>query len=245
MNTMRLFFGIVFGIVLLCQNALSWQWSEISLRSMYGTQFLDPGTGYVVYDRPVVQSDLEIGLPLGFRVNILNSKSLNGGWGETFGDEMDYTLGWKGKVIEKIGLDVSVTFLDELHLFQLGEDDLLYTRLHLSYTLNEWKFSAIWENYTTISSGHLTGGELLGAGISREFALVGEWLALEVETATLYNTGALHRDGFFQRGMVSLGWEITEGLTVIAPRVDFYIPFQHDHHQENDAVVFAGLKYQF
>jgi hypothetical protein len=27
--------------------------------------------------------------------------------------------------------------------------------------------------------------------------------------------------------------------------VDFYVPFQNEHHQENDAVVFAGLKYHF
>lgn len=227
------------------QTAFGWAWPEITIRSMFGTQFLDPGTGYVVYDKPVVQSDLEIGLPLGFRANILNSKSLNGGWGETLGDEMDYTVGWRGGVVKNLDLDVSVTFLDELHLFQMGEDDIFYSRLHLLYLKNDWKFSGIWENYTAVSSGHLTGGNLVGLGVAREFALIDEWLILEAETATLYNTGALHREGFFERGMVGLFWEISEGLTVIAPRVDFYIPFQNDHHQENDAVVFAGLKYQF
>jgi hypothetical protein len=45
--------------------------------------------------------------------------------------------------------------------------------------------------------------------------------------------------------MLGLFWEIAEGLQVIAPRVDFYVPFQNEHHQENDAVVFAGLKYHF
>jgi hypothetical protein len=212
---------------------------------MFGTQFLDPGTGYVIYDKPVIQSDLEIGLPFGFRANVLNSKSLNGGWGETLGDEMDYTIGWRGGIVRNLNLDVSVTFLDELHLFQMGEDDIFYSRFHLSYTHNDWSFSGIWENYSTYSDGHLTGGDLLGFGVTKEFALVGEWLILEAETATLYNTEALHREGFFQRGMLALGWEIAEGLTMIAPRVDFYIPFENHHHKVNDAVVFAGLKYQF
>jgi hypothetical protein len=240
------FFGIIFGFLFVANVTFGWTWPEVSIRSVFGTQFLDPGTGYVIYDKPVIQSDLEIGLPFGFRMNVLNSKSLNdGGWGETLGDEMDYTLGWRGAIIKNFGLDVSVTFLDELHLFQMGEDDIFYSRFHFSYTHNEWRFSGIWENYATFSSGHLTGGDLVGIGVSKEFALVGEWMVLETETATLYNTGALHREDFFQRGMVSLGLEITEGLTVIAPRIDFYVPFQHGRHQENDAVVFMGLKYRF
>lgn len=238
----KMFFAILW---LSIQNAFSWALPEITIRSMFGTQFLDPGTGYTIYDKPVIQSDLEIGLPLGFRINVLNSKSLNGGWGETLGDEMDYTVGWRGGIVKNLDLDMSVTFLDELHLFQMGEDDIFYSRFHLSYTQNHWRFSGIWENYSTYSKGHLTGGDLLGVGAGREFTLVGEWLVLEAETATLYNTGALHRDGFFQRGMINLGWKIAEGLTVIAPRIDFYVPFKNDHRQKNDAVVFAGLQYQF
>lgn len=239
---MKLFFTILW---LSIQNSFSWAWPEISIRSMFGTQFLDPGTGYVIYDKPVVQSDIEINLPLGFRVSVLNSKSLNGGWGETLGDEMDYTIGWQGQIVKNFDLDVSVTFLDELHLFQIGEDDIFYSKLHLSYTHNQWKFSGIWENYSTYSSGHLTGGDLLGIGIAKEFILVDKWLILETETASLFNTGALHREGFFQRGIINLGWEIAKGLIVIAPRVDFYVPFENNHHQKNDAVIFVGLKYQF
>lgn len=60
--------------------------------------------GVTIHDDPVVETDLTLAFPKGFQLGLVHYVGLNDAdLSSDFGDELDYTLGWSGKIL---GTDV-------------------------------------------------------------------------------------------------------------------------------------------
>jgi hypothetical protein len=217
---------------------------SVTFKSAYANKYLAFGSGSVLYDKPVIQSDLFISFPCGFYLDLWNSKSLEGKWNENFGNEVDYGIGWAGSV-HGYSINIGVTYFDEPDVFTLGAGDILYSHASIAHAYWKWMVSATWENYVTMPNTGIEGGNLFSIGIARSFQLH-ERVQLNTSTAIVYDDGGFGRDdGFLQKGNVGLDWKITEKLTLNAPSVNFYVPISVHDARNTDSVIFAGLTYRF
>src|SRR4051812_47181458 len=90
------------------------------------SKYLAPGTGSTLSKDPAVQSDVFVAFPNGAYVDLWNSRSLRGSWDDgSFGNELDYGIGWKGKVAEGVSLNTMAAYFDEPKALHLGKGDIL------------------------------------------------------------------------------------------------------------------------
>jgi hypothetical protein len=96
-------------------------------------------TGVVFYDRPVIQSELNVSLPKGFYANIWYSMSLaHAGLDTNDGNEFDPTIGWSGD-IAGITLDAGMTYFDLRPVGTFGRGDVWqpYVEFSKEFELNK------------------------------------------------------------------------------------------------------------
>ena len=92
-------------------------------------------TGVVFYDRPVVQSEINVSLSKGFYVNLWYSMSLaHAGLDTNDGNEFDPTLGWSGDVAG-FTLDTGITYFDIRPVGSFGRGDVWQPYLEFSKEL--------------------------------------------------------------------------------------------------------------
>lgn len=219
------------------------QWPRITLSSLVANKYLQPGTGDVLHDRPVVQTDLLLTFKNGLYLDLWNSRSLQGKWDDgSLGNEVDYGLGWDG-TIKGLTVHVGFAYYDEPGVFTLGAGDILYTELRLGKELKWFSVTAGYQNYTTMPNSGFQGGHLISLGASRAQPLYGDKVILNASFAGVYDTGTLGTlAGFMFRGNVGVSWNINEHLTFNAVSVSYYAPLTH---RATDVIVTSGLTYRF
>ncbi len=220
-------------------------WPSVTFKSTYANKYLAFGSGSVLYDEPVMQSDLFIAFDSGLYLDLWNSKSFSGKWNGNLGNEVDYGIGWAGKVRD-FNVDIGVTYFDEPKMFNLKSGDIIYTHASISRECRKYLVSWTWENYITMPNTGFQGGNLFSARIYRGFQLIQDKATLNLSTALVYDDGGFGADdGFLQKGNVGIDWKITDHLMLNAPSVNYYVPISVHDARKTDTVIFAGLTYKF
>lgn len=195
-----------------------------TLSFTFWSKYLSNSGGMVYLDRPVIQSDLNIGLPSDFYIDLWNSTGLNGGgFSSDFGDEFDITLGWNHTFADSgVAVDIGVSYFDILPVGTFAASDIVQPFITIS---REWEISEhqtvspyvrcelLWEN-----GGDPNGEAYVHTGISHSVTIT-EGFTFEQKADVCYDPGMFGLDagfiGEYDAGFgLDLGafhWDIIKG----------------------------------
>ena len=217
----------------------------VTLSSTFASKYLAFGSGAVLYDKPVLQSDLFVEFKNGLYVDLWHSTGFDDAWNNNLGDEVDYGVGWNGS-IKNFSISLGCTYFDEPNVFTLGGDDILYTKAFISRQYKHVGVTVGYENYTTMPDSGFQGGNLYSAGFNKSIPLIKDRLTLNNSIAAVYDDGGFgYDDGFLLRGNIGLSLTVSKHLTLNVSSVNYYIPLSVHDARKTDAVVFVGFKYLF
>lgn len=218
-------------------------WPNVTLSSLVANKYLQPGTGDVLHNRPVIQTDLLLSFKNGLYLDLWNSRSLQGKWNDgNLGNEIDYGLGWDG-VVKGLAAHIGFSYYDEPKAFTLGSGDIFYTELRLGKELKWLSVTAGYQNYATMPDSGFQGGHLISIGASRAQSLYGDKVVFNASFAGVYDTGTLGTlAGFMLRGNAGVNWNISKCFTFNVVSVNYYVPLTR---RATDAMVMSGLTFRF
>jgi len=229
--------------VALAETSVSGWDPSVSLRSVVADRYVGSSSGGVVYDKPVLQTDLFIAFQNGIYVDFWNSKSLNSDW-ENYGNEIDWSLGWYG-LVRGFGLDVGVAYFDEPMGFAFDKQDSWCSHIKVSRDIGLCTVYGSFENYAVWHNSGTTGGNVYTIGASKNME-VNKLLSIKSSASTAYDGGPYGREtGFLLHTGAELDWKVSEKLTLVIPEVKLHVPLTVDDARETEAVVYAGFSYQF
>ena len=236
----------VLGINSFAQTNTTSGWTpSFTFRSVVASKYLAFSSGGMLYDKPVVQSDLFVSFQNGLYADVWNSKSFEGSWGKSLGDEVDYGVGYGRSLGKGFSFDIGVTYFDEPMAFTESVGDILYSHIKVCKAFKPVTVFACWENYTTMPGTAFEGGNLYSLGVSKQLN-IWKMLSASSSVAMTYDDGGFGMGkGFLAKGSIELDWAITKNLTLIAQQVNFYITISTHDSRDPDAVIFGGFSYKF
>lgn len=208
-------------------------------------------SGLLAHEKPVLQTDLYLLLPKGFYADLWHSVGLDGtSMSSDFGDEIDYTFGWTGGDVKGLGVDVGVTYLDLVDLFD-GRRDLLYPYLEVNrkFPLFEKSFFIPYvrvERYFPLASESFDGGTYLQAGMRHLWDPI-SLLTISQRVGVLYDDGAFGLGaGFVGQYNLNLGVNVAKGITLDVPTVKFTAPMSSfSDGRETQTVIGIGVTVRY
>lgn len=206
-------------------------------------KYLASGTGSTLSKDPAVQSDLFVMFPSGAYVDLWNSRSLRGSWDDgSFGNEVDYSVGWKGKMAEGVSLNAMLSYFDEPKAFSLGKGDILYSKAFLTKSFKPLSVTLGYENYVVMPGSGFHGGNLVSLGTSKGWSVCEDKVALHASAAAVYDFGTLGTSqGVILRGSIGADWKATKSLTVNLIGVNWFIPITPHDKRSTDAAFSMGV----
>lgn len=212
-----------------------------SMSSTVMSKYLSPGMGVNLHDKTVMQSDITASWK-NFTALVWASHDLEGKYGDSFGDEIDYGLLWSDS-----GFSAGIIYFDEpntaLTGMGFGANDIVYTFTGYTHDVGIVKVSAIWENYHVPFGGNYKGGNLFSLGVSKSFQICSV-ISLSLKTEMSYGDGPFGTTaGLFNRNTVDLVWGITPDVD-LKLGAKIYVPMVNDY-RETDAAISLGLTCRF
>lgn len=235
--------AVLFAVTVMAEVPATDIGPSVSFRSVVGDKYVCFGSGSLLYNKPVIQSDLFISFNDGLYVDLWDSKSLNSSW-ENYGNEIDYGLGWSGKIYG-FGLDVGVFYYDEPSGLTFDEKDSWNSHIKISRDLRVCTVYGSLDNYMVMPDSEVEGGNLCTLGAQKALE-VNKLLSAKTYASVAYDDGAYCGDNglIFHTGG-ELDWRITKKLTLIVPEVKVYVPLTVQDARENEIVLYSGFSYQF
>lgn len=232
-----------------------WGISSVTASSVVADKYCAFGSGALFYDNPVLQSDMVVTLNNGAYALLWHSAPVgNSSWNENFASEMDYGLGWSGP-LSKFGLkgqagelviDVGITYFDEPGVFSFGPGDVWYSHVKLTKSIDKVDLFALFENYTVAPGSTFEGGNLYSVGASTFRPVPKTPLSLFCSLSCTYDDGGFGFDnGFLLKGCVEADWKVTSHISLILPRISYYVPLTVRDSRETDAVISGGISLKF
>jgi len=212
----------------------------VTISSAVANQYLFLGTGTMVSESPVIQTDLLISHESGLYLNLWNSRSLKGNWNDgSFGNEIDYGLGWYREE-KSFSVNVGVSFFDNYPSFTFGEGDILYSYASLGKDFKHLSLTLGYENLTPMSGSNFPGGNLMRLTASKTFSLWQGKFVFPVSLSYVYNTGIFGEDEeFFLKGNAGINWNITDRITANMISVNYFL------RERENAMVSSGVTFNF
>lgn len=224
---------------------------SFTLSSKVYSQYLIADTGHIGHDKPVIQTDLFISLPKGFYFDLWHSAGLDGtGLSSDYGDEIDYTVGWNGKLGE-INLDLGVSYFDLVDLFKLPHGDLIrpYLELNKGFDITE---SHRLTPYVYLGFPYSAKGDEFGHGFFVRSGIKHAWqitpeLTLNQKTNLFFDNGACGFDsGILGEYRCDIGWQISKSTTIDLISLKFVTPFTSlSDSRETEIVYGVGITHRF
>lgn len=256
---MRKIIEILYLVSFVCVCAIAGEslesgWTpSVSARVVVASKYAAFGSGGILYDKPVIQSDLFVSFRNGFYADLWNSVPFTG-HDDNFGWEQDLGIGWSGPLsalglngfASDMTLDLGITYFDEPGLLTLGANDILYNHVKLSKAFNLLTVFVDFKSYVPMPHSPYSGGNLYDVGISRGVSVFKDRLSASTSLALVYDDGGFGFDnGLLLYGCAELDWLLTKHLVLILPQVSYYAPITLRDSRSLDAVISGGLGYQF
>lgn len=187
-------------------------------------------SGGVARRAPVLQTDLYLQLPHGFYFEPWVSTDFNRNFSDDFGKEIDWNIGWTGKVKE-FNLDIGASYFDIARLFSLngpigdivevhGEVNKRFTLAGGAHTLTPFlRVEGKLPLKEQVSKGAYT---IIGL---RHNWQVTPWLRFDQSLLTFYDTGAVvFRPALMGAYQAGLNWKLSRNISLGLPQVKFSTP---------------------
>lgn len=207
--------------------------------------------GALVFDGLVIQGNVTFSSESGLFIDVWYSQDTENSQA-SWGDEVDYTIGWNGKLSENISLSVSLSYFDNHLLGQVPFNDLIKSGFKVS-----------WENISSSSRFELTpfvaysnffvpdkettfdGGNVYSIGVDSQIH-VNEKISLASSTSFVWNDGAFKTSpGPMFKHTSSLNYKKDEKITWHIIETSFYVPFAGRHSVEQQTVLGTGFSWKF
>jgi hypothetical protein len=199
----------------------------ITFRSVVSNKYILPsGSGFTVYNKPVIQTDILANFENGVHADLLNTTPFEG-YDQDNGTEQDLTIGWARTFnrASDVNLDLGIAYLDEPKLKKLGAQDALYGYVKLSKASDEFTLSGMYENYTSMPGSAYPGGNIFSINLNGVLPMFKDKASLNISFAELYDTGSFgFNQGFYLRGGLEFDWKLTKHLWMILPQGNCCIP---------------------
>ena len=220
---------------------------SVTFRTTVSERYPSFGSGSILYDKWVIQSDLCTSFRNGVYIDLWNSTPLTTGWNKNLGSEQDLGIGWNGNV-KGISMSLGSTYFDEPDLGTIGKGDTLYTHLTLSkqfYCDSRWKsfgVNAEFENYTTMPESGFQGGNLYSVGASKSLSFFKDRVSANTSLSLVYDDGGFGFDsGMLLRGYAGLDVKISKRVCLTPIQVLYYAPLTVRDSRELIGVLSASL----
>ncbi|HEY0907770.1 MAG TPA: hypothetical protein VGE35_00290 [Candidatus Paceibacterota bacterium] len=216
---------------------------SVTVGTLITNKYLASGTGSTLSRDPALQSDLFVMFPNGFYVDLWNSRSLRGSWDDgSLGNEVDYSVGWKGAVAEGASLNVATSYFDEPRAFDLGKGDILYTRAFLTKGFKLLPVTIGYENYVAMPSSGFRGGSLVSLGSGKSWSGIESKISARVSAAAVYDFGTLGTSsGVIFRGGAGIDWKASKRLTVNLIGANWFVPVTPRDKRSSDVAFSTGV----
>lgn len=228
--------------VSICLAAVANAEPSYSGEIVFGNRYLTFGSGSLLSEEKTVQASMNAEWENGFFVNLWLSRPLNRHVPKSdFANENDYVAGWNGEVgYWKVG--ASLTYFDEPRLGEFKAGDIWYTSLKASHGLGHVELDLNYDTYTPMKDSGFEGGHLIAAGISKKMEFA-ERVTVSGFAKLAYDDGGFgFSKGFLANYGGEISWKVNKHLSVIAPRVNAYLPFMSDA-RKSDAMWWIGASW--
>ena len=217
--------------------------ANVAVETGYYNKYLGFGSGGVLHNGSVVQSSLTVNFDDGLYVSLWNSFSPDGRY--NLGDEIDYKVGWTGKVSQNWSTDISLIYFDEPSFTKFGSGDIWYVSMTNSRPIGDYTLNVKTRCYTPVGGSKFEGGWLIGPSISRNFN-INSRLSLFCDVGVNYDDGGFGMDnGLIFTAFTSLNLKVTNCFSWNVVQATLYIPINVSDSRKNDVVWGSGVKIQF
>jgi hypothetical protein len=236
--------GVLLGASIVSANSAP---SKTSVITKFGVanQYLAFGNGAMLDEDVAAQALVLVLFPNGFNMSGWGTTNFKK-WNSTLGSEIDFGVGWSGKVAEYVDLDVGVTYFDEPRVGTFGKGDIVYGRATLSRNILGVTTSFGYESYVTMPGSGIKGGDIYSIGASKKVSLRGDRASWSNMLALAYDDGGFGlAKGFLVRGTSTFDWKLSDRLTLTLPQVYYYLQNGKSNRPKNDTVVYGGVTYAY
>ncbi|MBZ9577712.1 hypothetical protein KJA13_01600 [Patescibacteria group bacterium] len=224
---------------------------SVTLSSKIYSKYLNEGGGNILHDKPVIQTDLFASLPKGFYLGIWHSAGLDGtGLSSDNGDEIDYIVGWSGKV-GKVNLDIGAYYFDLVDIFKSPHGDIIepYFEISKGFDISDKHCLTpyVWFGFPYSAKGDEFGhGFYVRPGVKHAWQITPK-LTLNQKANLFFDDGACGFDsGLFGEYRCSFSWQISKSTTIDLISVKGITPFTSlSDNRKTEIVYGAGITYRF
>ena len=226
--------------------ALSVQAESVTVSSYVTDKYLGFSTGNVLSDNAAVQTEAFIGFDSGLYLDFFHSRSLSGRWNDgSLANELDYCLGWSGKIGKGLSLNVGGSYFDESKTLTLGSGDIVKSWINVSKESKLATVSLGYENFTTMPNSGFHGGNMVTLGISRSLTVCEGKIRLKASALGVYDFGTLgSRQGLIARGTVGVDWNASKRVTVNVLGVNWFVPITPHDKRVTNAMFTTGITFK-
>ncbi len=245
--------GIVLSFLLQAYAASAADHVSVTSTSKLLSRYVG-NNGAVLYNKPVVQTDVFVLLPRGFYADLWWSTGLDSTFSNDGGDEIDWNVGWSGQIGAGVVFDVGVSFLDLAELFRgrgpIPDFVQPYTGIEKTFTPSE---SHSLTPYLRIEfllpvRDDVRKGMYVHLGLKHTWKAT-EFLVLNQKAFVLYDTGVAGFDpALIGQYQTSFDWSLSKRWTLSAPIFKFSIPLSSvssTDGRESKMVYGFGLSFLF
>lgn len=215
-------------------------------QSVVRSKYVGPD-GLQFYGDPVLQSNITLNHKSGLFFDLWYSTGFNSQFSNDWDDEIDYTLGWSGKVY-KFGLNSSLSYFDNFKNFNFTYNDVVKGNIHLSYPrqIKPWLKVMPYLDYIFYiipnQKTPFNGGNLCSIGLDNEIAITEKIKTTPLIQFT-WDDGAFEtKPGTMLKLSSNLNWTLSKHFVWNIIETTFYSP-AHKREMKNEFVLGTGLSW--
>ncbi len=203
--------------------------------------------GLQFYGDPVSQSNITLNHKSGFYFDLWYSTGFNSQFSNDWDDEIDYTIGWNGK-ISQFSLNSSLSYFDNFKNFSFTYNDVIKGNIHLGYPkqINSWIKVTPYVDYSTFmipnKNTPFVGGNFYSIGLDNEIIITDKIKATPLIQVT-WDDGAFGvKAGHLLKLSSNLNWTISKHFVWNLIEATFYSP-SNKREMKNELVLGTGISW--
>ncbi|MFA6386670.1 MAG: hypothetical protein WCW04_02800 [Candidatus Paceibacterota bacterium] len=241
--------SVIFTIAMIVIASLSTATAQdfnLSGQTMLHSKYIGPD-GLQFYGKPVLQSSVTLNHKSGLFFDLWCSTGLNTQFSNDWDDEIDYTIGWSGKVSPFL-LNASLSYFDNFKNFSFTYNDVVKSNVTLSYTKEvngKIKISPFlsWTKFMIPNKNTpFVGGNLYSIGCNNEIVIT-EKVKVTPLVQLTFDDGAFDvKSGGLIKLSSNLNWTLSKHFVWNVVEATFYSPFKQ-RGMRNEFILGTGLSY--
>lgn len=211
------------------------------------------GNGDWSTQEPVLQSNAFLAFKNGMYLDLWNSVGLQSKWDSGYDDELDFAVGWAGKLGKTgVSLDIGVYYFNVYPVNSLRGNDLF--QLYTEWTPSEpWKIGSnntltpyIRTETTRSADGcSVNNDTLVYGGLKHSWAFATNW-SINDKAYIVYDPGTCGLDaGFVASWQGQVDWQINKTVTWNLLWVRESIPLNVSDRRDTETVAGTGFTLNF